>query len=89
VCKNHSVSSPKALALFHPAVIGFYDRRGVSTRIRADDFDSAKRVFELLDDHDMAVESEDPPRATVTAAYDGDAIRVTFDETVSVVDVRR
>lgn len=89
VCKNHSVSSPKALALFHPAVIAFYDRRGISTRLRADDFDGAKRVFDLMDGHDMAVVSEGPPRATVTAAHDGDAIRLTFDETASVVDVRR
>lgn len=89
VCKNHSVSSPKAIALFHPAVIGFYDRHGISTRLRADDFESAKRVFDLMDDHGLDVLSEDPPRVAVTAAHDGDAVRVTFDETVAVVDVRR
>lgn len=89
VCKNHSVSSPKWLALFHPAVIAFYDRHGISPRLRADDFDSAKRVFDLMDDHGMVVVSDDPPRVAVTAAQDDDTIRVTFDETASVVDVRR
>ncbi len=88
-CKNHSVSSPKGLALFHPAVIGFYDDHGVSTRIRADDFESVRRVFDLMDDHGVELVSEDPPRVAVTAALDGDEVRLTFDETAGVVDVRR
>lgn len=88
-CKNHSTSSPKGLVLFHPAVISFYDDHGLSTRIRADDFESVKRVFDLMDDHDMERLSEDPPRVAVTAALDGDEVSLTFDETASVVDVRR
>lgn len=87
ICKNHSVSSPKALALFHPAVTAFYHSHGESTRIRADDFDSAKRVFDLMDDHELAIVSADPPRVEVTAAIDGDAISLAFDETVRVIDV--
>jgi DNA-binding transcriptional ArsR family regulator len=88
-CKNHSVSSPKALALFHPAVIAFYDDHGVSTRVRADDFESAKRVFGLMDAHAMELVAREPPRVAVTASLEGDEICLTFDKTVSVVDVRR
>lgn len=87
VCKNHNVSSPKALAMFHPDVQGFYATHGVSTRIRADDFESVKRVFGLMDDHRIEIVAEEPPRAVVTAAVDDDEIRLTFDESARVVDV--
>lgn len=89
VCKNHSTSSPKSLALFHPAVVSFYDDHGISTRTRADDVEGVRRVFDRMDDHEMDLVSTDPPRVTVTAAVDGDDVRLTFDETAAVVDVRR
>ena len=89
VCKNHSTTSPKTLALFHPAVISFYDDHGVSTRIRADDFDRVRRVFDLMDDHEMELLARDPPRVTVKAVHGEDTICLTFDEAVTVVDVRR
>jgi hypothetical protein len=89
VCKRHDVSSPKTLALFHPAVVAFYDDHGVSLRVHADDADSVRRVFGHMHDHQMEVCSTEPPRVAVTAALDGDEVRVTFDETASVVDVDR
>lgn len=87
-CKNHNVSSPKALALFHPAVVSFYDAHGVSTRVRADEIGSVRRAFDLMDDHEVTVVSEEPPEVTVLVSHDGDERRVTFDESVRVVDVR-
>jgi hypothetical protein len=89
VCKNHNVSSPKALALFHPAVLAFYDDHGVSTRIHADDFESIRRVFGLMDDLEMELVAEEPSRVTVTAALDDEDLRLTLDETAQVVDVCR
>ncbi len=89
VCKNHSTTSPKTLALFHPAVISFYDDHGVSTRIRADDFARVRRVYDLMDAHGLELLGHDPPRVAVSAVQDEDTIRLTFDETVAVVDVRR
>lgn len=87
ICKNHNVSSPKALALFHPDVQGFYASHGVSTRIHADDCESVKRVFGLMDAHDVKIVSEESSRAAVTASIDDDTVRLTFDETARVVDV--
>lgn len=89
VCKNHNVSSPKALALFHPAVLAFYDAHGVATRIHADDFESVRRVFGLMDDHEMDIHAGEAPRVTVTATRDGECIQLTFDEAARVVGVRR
>lgn len=89
ICKNHSVSSPKALALFHPAVVSFYDDHGVSTRLRADDFESTTRIADFMDDHEMELASSDPPRVAVSAAIEDDEVQLTFDETVRVIDVQR
>ena len=89
VCKNHSVSSPKQLALFHPAVVSFYDDHGVSTRRRADDPDSVERVWGLVDDHEMEIVSEDPPRVVVGVSRGEEEVRLTFDETADVADVGR
>jgi hypothetical protein len=88
VCKNHNVSSPKALAMFHPDVQGFYANHGVSTRIHAEDLESVNRVFALMDDHRVEIVDESP-RAEVTITAGGDELRVTFDETATVVDVCR
>ena len=89
VCEEFGVASPRRLALFHPAVVSFYDDHGVSTRVRADDFEAARRVRGLAYDHEQRVVSGNPPRVTVTASMDGDEVRLTFDETADVVDVRR
>jgi len=89
VCKRHGILSPKTLALFHPAVISFYDDHGESIRLRADDFENARRVFDLMHGHEMELLSEEPPRVQVTAAIDGDEVKLTFDETASVATVVR
>lgn len=89
VCKRHDTSSPKTLALFHPAVVAFYDDHGVSIRIQAGDFETASLVFDHMHDHGMELLSEEPPRVQVTATLGGDELRLTFDETASVVDVSR
>ena len=89
VCKHYAVPDPKWLALFCPAVISFYDDKGVSTRVRADDFERAKRVYGLVYDHELDFVSREPLRIAVTASVDGDEICLTFDETASVVDVQR
>ena len=89
ICKHYAVPNPKWLALFHPEVVAFYADRGVSTRVRADDFDSARRVYGLVYDHELDIVSVNLPQVAVTAAIDGNEVRLTFDETASVVDVRR
>lgn len=89
VCKDHCNSSPKAVALLHPAVIAFYENHDVSVRFHADDFESVQRGLHLVDAHELDLVSEDPPRTAVTAAVEHDEIRLTFDETARVVDICR
>lgn len=89
VCKDHHGTAPASIPLFHPAVVAFYHDRGVSTQLHADDFERVRRVMELMDNHEMEVVSEEPPRVEVTISYDGDQLQLTIDETVTVVDVSR
>jgi len=89
VCKRHDISSPKALALFHPAVIAFYDDHGVPIRLQANDFEGARQVFDHMHDHGMEIISEEPPRVQVTAALDGDEVCLVFDETASIAGIDR
>jgi DNA-binding transcriptional ArsR family regulator len=88
-CKNHSTTSPKGLALFHPAVISLYDDHGVSTRVRADNLESVRQMSQLMDGHEVETTARDPLRIVVTAAQGGDTVHLTFDETATVVDVER
>lgn len=89
LCKFFAVPNPGWLPLFIPAVSSFYDDHGVSTRVQAGDFESARRVYGLIYDHEWVRRSEAPPRIDVVASRDGDSIRVTFDDTVAVVDIQR
>ncbi|MFB6206695.1 MAG: hypothetical protein ABEJ05_09245 [Haloglomus sp.] len=92
VCKDHTSTSPLQLSLSHPRVVAFIENHGVSTRITAGDFESNRHVESLqsalLSEEPMKIRSQDPPRVTVTLSLNGDEISLTFDETVSVVDVR-
>ena len=87
VCKDHHVTTPAVLSVFHPAVVAFYYEHGVSPRWHAREFDGLPRVGDDQLDHRMALVSEDPPRVEVTICLDGDELGLMFDETVSVVGV--
>lgn len=90
ICKDFHATTPDMLALFHPAVVSFYHDHGLTVQFHADEFESIERVVDLVTDHhEIALESTDPARATVTVDYDGEQMALTYDETVSVVDVRR
>ncbi len=88
-CKNHNVSSPKALAIFHPAVAAFYHDRGISTRFTADDPASVRRIIELMDEHNVDVVDEQPIEATVTVTDGSEQLVLTFDETARVLGCHR
>jgi len=87
VCKDHHVTTPAVLTVFHPAVIAFYYDHGVSPGWHAREFDGLPQVADDDLDHEMAMVSGDPPRVEVSINLDGDELGVTFDETVSVIGV--
>lgn len=73
--------------MFHPAVSGFYYNHGITAHWHADDFQSITNVMDLVSEHESEVHSLDPPEVVVTISRDGDALEITFDETMTVVDV--
>ncbi len=89
ICEDHTIVDPKQLPLFHPTVVAFYDDHGISTRVHTEDLESARRLFDLMTDHEEELVSEDPLRVAITASVDDDEVRVTIDETASIVDIRR
>lgn len=88
-CEKYGVATPASLALFHPEVVSFYANHGISTRVRADDFERARSVESLVDDHEQDVVGTAPLRVEVTASHGEESVRLTFDETASVVDVQQ
>jgi hypothetical protein len=88
-CKNHNISSLKALAIFHPTVTAFYSEHGISTRFHAEDAESVRRVFDLMDAHVVDRVAENPPRAQVTITSSGDEMQLVFDDRLGVVEVHR
>lgn len=89
ICEDYADIDPGHLALFHPAVVALYEEHGISTRIHAENLGSARRLFDLMTSHDRELVSEDPLRMVVTASVNDDEVRLTFDETVSIVEVLR
>ncbi len=86
ICGNHNVSSPKALALFHPATAAFYHDHGITTRFRASDPESVRRVVGLMDGQEIEIVSEDPLETTVIAACGDETLALTFDESANIID---
>lgn len=81
VCRSRWQIPTLFYPTIHPAVIAFYYDHGI-------EFDSAsheKRVTLL--DYLEEVVSEDPLRFRTTIPLEGDELRVTFDEQMSVVDI--
>lgn len=89
VCDSMHSTRPSRLCVFHPAVIAFLYDHGVTTRWHAEEFDGLEHLGEHDPSYDLDVVSEDPLRVVVTVSLDGDDLRVTFDESVTVVDTAR
>ena len=89
VCKSMHSVRPSRLCVFHPAVIAFLYDRGVTTRWHAEDLDGLEHLGEHDPSYDFEIISEDPHRVAVTVTLDGDDLRVTFDESVTVVDTSK
>lgn len=89
LCKDFHATSPAVLSELHPAVVAFYYERDVTIRWHATEHGGIAHLGESRPEFEQAIVSEDPLRVVVTVTLDGDGLEVEFDESVSVVDVRR
>lgn len=89
VCKDFHGTTPEVVSVFHPAVIAFYYDHGISPRWHADEYDGLTYVGGEEPEHETNIVSEDPPQVEVTISLGEENLRVTFDETVTVIDATR
>jgi hypothetical protein len=86
VCKYRGQAPPCVAAIVHPEVRAFYHDHGVDIGDTVDGFESSQRILTLMGEHEQALVSVDPHRVLVTIRYDGDELRVTFDEEMNVAE---
>lgn len=86
VCKDHHVTTPAVLCVFHPAVVAFYYEHGVPLPWRSEAGDRSHED-RAEPESEMALASSDPPSVTVTISVPSDEVCVTFDETVGITNV--
>lgn len=67
----------------HPAVVSFYYRHGIEFDLANND----QRTHLL--DYRQELLSDDPTRIRITIPLDDDELRLTFDETMDVIDISR
>jgi hypothetical protein len=86
VCKYRGQAPPCVAAVVHPAVSAFYYDHGVEIGYTINGFEGSQRVLSLMRDHQQELVSTDPVRVLVTVRYQGDELRLTFDEEMTVID---
>lgn len=86
VCKHWGVGPPSSVVIVHPTVVAFYEAHGVEIGYQLNDFDRIKQFWELMTAQEQELVSTDPPRVQVTVRYEGDELRLTVDEDLTVVD---
>lgn len=87
-CKDSHAAPLSVLSEFHPAVIAFYYDHGLPSRWDARAFDGQMLDGGHEPDYEQEVVAEESVRVAVTISLDDDELSLTFDESVSIVDVR-
>lgn len=88
VCKNKMWGPPSVVLGVHPRVVAFYANRGVELGYDCDDLSGMLKYPKLIRRHDRAdLVSSDPVRIRVTFCRDDDELRLTLDDSFSVLAI--
>lgn len=71
----------------HPAAIAFYEAHGVELGYEMNEFEQIKQFWQLMTAQEQKLLSTDPPRVRVTIRYAGDALCLTVNDAMTVVDL--
>lgn len=82
-CRNAIIAPSWAPVNVHPALMGFYDDRGIEHRPNA--LESLYRAYTWTEE----LASADPPRVRITVEEGGDRLSAVVDEAAAVVEVTR
>lgn len=89
VCK-HGASFPVQAAIHdHPATVAFYYEHGIERTYDLDDPEECGRLWDRLLRQEHTLVSEDPVHVRVTVPCDGDALHLTLDEELTVIEVAK
>jgi ribosomal protein L37E len=89
VCK-HGASFPVQAAVHdHPAIVAFYYEHGIEGTYHIEAPEACGRLWDHLLQQQHALVTEDPVRVRVTVPCDEDALRLTLDEELSVIEIAR
>jgi transposase-like protein len=87
VCK-YGDSYPVHTAIYdHPAVIAFCYNRGIVTTYTLDDPEACGELWDHLPKREYTLVSKDPVRIRISVPADGEVLRLTLDENLTVVDI--
>lgn len=88
ICKNKMWGPPSILVVTHPEVIVFFTDHSVEFGYETSDIGGVGRVLDVIRKYDIAeLVTTDPVRVAVVYRCNGDELRVTLDESVSVLAV--
>ena len=86
VCKYWELDSPAGMVM-QPDVSAFYRARGLELALGVNEFERARAVMTQLPTHEETVLSTDPVRTRVVVQFEGDELRLTYDEAMNVLEV--
>lgn len=84
-CKHTSTRTIEWDSLCHPAGVAFAWKHGIELGYGIPDMEIARWRLDVEFDQELV--ATDPPLVRVTLAYEGEAIHLTFDEALTVVEV--
>ena len=87
VCNHTKLWGIIPLSVIHPAGTAFCWDHGIELTFDGDDLGVLERLFELYGSSTLEVRSRNPVRVRVTLRDSGDERRLTYDETIDVVEV--
>lgn len=86
VCKHWGVSPPSSVAILHPRAVAFYQSHGIDIGYPIGRTDRVPRFWELMTAQKQELVSGDSPRVRVTISHAGEELRLTFDESMRLLE---
>ncbi len=89
VCKYRGGTSPAEAIITHPTVVSFYHDHGIDINYKFRDFETARRLRELMMSHEQVIVQDDPLQVEVTVKIADEVMTLMVDEELTVREVTR
>jgi hypothetical protein len=85
-CKDTTQGSLTLFSFLHPVVVGLAWKYGVDLGYGTWDMETVRWIETVSENAEEELVSKEPPRVRLTLRHEGEAVRLTFDETLSIVE---